>query len=93
MDSEDRAQDTGQIPEQHVYRLDLERWWALVQEHLAHPSADIAVLALEPDREFVFRSGWGWAGAKSTLDQIMAVATTQLLAEVGERSTATADDD
>ncbi len=31
-----------------TYRLDLERWWALVEQHLAHPSADLAVLHLTP---------------------------------------------
>ena len=66
----------------HTYRLDLERWWALVEQHLAHPSADLAVLRLTPERELLLRSGWDWAGVKRILDQVMAVATTQLLEEV-----------
>lgn len=65
----------------HIYRLDLTRWWELLAQHLAHPSADIAVLELTPDRELVLQSGWDWAGVKSVLDQTMAVTTTQLLEE------------
>lgn len=65
----------------HIYRLDLTRWWELLAQHLAHPSADIAVLELTPDRALVLQSGWDWAGVKSVLDQTMAVATTQLLKE------------
>lgn len=75
--------DDGNLGGGHLYRLDLERWWALVRQHLAHPSADFTVLELDPEREFIFRSNWDWAGVKSTLDQVMAVATTQLLAEDG----------
>ncbi len=67
----------------HIYRLDLARWWELLAEHLAHPSAEIAVLELTPDRALVLQSGWDWAGVKSVLDQTMAVATTQLLKESG----------
>jgi hypothetical protein len=80
----------------HLYRLDLARWWVLLHEHLAHPSADTAVLAWDANRELVLRSGWDWAGMKSTLDQIMAVATTQLLEEIGPAPHAAAqssDDD
>ena len=65
----------------HIYRLDLARWWELLAQHLAHPSADINVLELTPDRALVLQSGWDWAGVKSVLDQTMAVATTQLLKE------------
>lgn len=65
---------------QHYY-LDLERWWALVRQQLAHPSADIDLVLLEPARQLLMRSGWDWAGTKSILDQAMAVATTQLLRE------------
>lgn len=64
------------------YHLDLERWWALLQEHLAHPSADIELLVLEPQHELLLRSGWDWAGTKSILDQAMAVTTTELLSEL-----------
>jgi hypothetical protein len=63
------------------YHLDLERWWVLVRQHLAHPSADIDLVTLDPARELLLRSGWDWAGTKSVLDQAMAVATTQLLRE------------
>ncbi len=64
------------------YHLDLERWWALVRQHLAHPSADIDLMLLDPAHELLMRSGWDWAGTKSILDQAMAVATTQLLLEL-----------
>jgi len=64
------------------YHLDLERWWALVRQHLAHPSADIDLVMLDPTHELLMRSGWDWAGTKSILDQAMAVATTQLLREL-----------
>jgi len=64
------------------YSLNLERWWVLVRQHLAHPSADIELVALDPARELLMRSGWDWAGTKSILDQAMAVATTQLLQEL-----------
>lgn len=64
------------------YHLDLERWWALVRQHLAHPSADIDLVLLDPAHELLMRSGWDWAGTKSILDQAMAVATTQLLREL-----------
>ena len=75
--------DAAGVParDPHVYRLDLARWWQLLAQHLAHPSADVAVLSLTPDRELVLQSGYDWAGVKSTLDQTMAVATTQLLEE------------
>ena len=80
----------------HIYRLDLTRWWELLAQHLAHPSADIAVLELTPDRALVLQSGWDWAGVKSVLDQTMAVATTQLLKESGapppKRATQDADE-
>ncbi len=68
--------------EAQCYHLDLERWWALVRQHLAHPSADIDLVLLDPAHELLMRSGWDWAGAKSILDQAMAVATTQLLLEL-----------
>lgn len=71
----------GDAAQGHIYRLDLARWWELLAEHLAHPSADIAVMELTPDRALVLQSGWDWAGVKSVLDQTMAVATTQLLKE------------
>jgi hypothetical protein len=64
------------------YSLDLERWWALVRQHLAHPSADIDLLRFDPARELLMQSGWNWAGTKSILDQAMAVVTTQLLREL-----------
>ncbi|HEY8599762.1 MAG TPA: hypothetical protein VIL85_15095 [Thermomicrobiales bacterium] len=82
------------VTQGHTYRLDLARWWELLAEHLAHPSADIAVLELTPDRALVLQSGWDWAGVKSVLDQTMAVATTQLLQESVvplEQSAATKD--
>lgn len=66
----------------HAYRIDLARWWQLVEQHLAHPSADLRVVNLEPGRELLLRSGWDWAGVKSVLDQVMAVTTTQLLEEL-----------
>ena len=76
--------DAAGVParDPHIYRLDLARWWQLLAQHLAHPSADVAVLALTPDRELVLQSGYDWAGVKSTRDQTMAVATTQLLQEL-----------
>jgi hypothetical protein len=64
------------------YHLDLERWWALVRQQLAHPSADIDLMQLDPEHELLLRSGWDWAGTKSILDQAMAVATTQFLLEL-----------
>lgn len=66
----------------HLYRLDLARWWELLAQHLAHPSADTAVVELTPEEVLLVRSGWDWAGLKSILDQTMAVATTQLLEEL-----------
>ena len=66
----------------HLYQLDLARWWELLTEHLAHPSADATLLELLPDRRLTLRSGWDWAGIKGILDQTMAVATTQLLTEI-----------
>jgi hypothetical protein len=66
----------------HLYRLDLARWWELLAQHLAHPSADTTIVELTPDQVLLVRSGWDWAGLKSILDQTMAVATTQLLEEL-----------
>ncbi|MDP9371023.1 MAG: hypothetical protein M3Q65_00900 [Chloroflexota bacterium] len=79
MSHSDRAPE---LPPGSLYRIDLERWWAVLQQHLTHPSTDVAVLHLAPNRELLLRSGWGWAGVKSVLDQIMAVTTTQLLQEL-----------
>ena len=69
------------------YHLDLERWWVLIRQHLAHPSADIDLVTLEPEYDLLLQSGWDWAGTKSILDQAMAVATTQLLRELAPSET------